>query len=491
MVDVFAGPGGLNEGFSSLVDDRGVPLFQTVGSFEMDQVACQTLRLRAALRHHRRQHGSHPDVYYRFLRGETDIESLRAHTDLEVAFKESEAEVQEMALGPATRTDSSARITEMLHRSSQHYEPWILIGGPPCQAYSIAGRSRRRSDPTFADDEKHVLYREYLEIIRSFRPTVFVMENVKGMLSSQHAGDAIFRRILDDLRSPAPGVQYDVHSFVVPGDDPSPTDFIIRAERFGVPQKRHRVILLGVLRGMGLPTPAALSVQDTVTVRDVIEDLPAIRSKISPRRSDDPDLWSRAREEAWRAAGLEVASQLRVPPVVDERYLPGYESRIQGALATWLTDSAIQGVTLHQSRAHMVSDLHRYGYLSVMAGRGIRPKLHDLPPGLLPNHRNATRADAPFIDRFRVQGWAEPSTTVVSHISKDGHYYIHPDPLQVRSLTVREVARLQTFPDDYFFLGSRTQQYHQVGNAVPPHLARQLGRVVAGLFGRDVGVGRI
>mgnify|MGYP006193163857 CR=1 FL=1 len=122
----------------------------------------------------------------------------------------------------------------------------------------------------------------------------------------------------------------------------------------------------------------------------------------------------------------------------------------------------------------MAKDLMRYGYLAQKATTGERLKLGDLPEELIPNHKNARNADAPFTDRFRVQLAGEPSTTVVSHIAKDGHYYIHPDPVQMRSLSVREAARLQTFPDNYFFVGGRTQQYHQVGNAVPPLLSAQL-----------------
>jgi DNA (cytosine-5)-methyltransferase 1 len=147
-----------------------------------------------------------------------------------------------------------------------------------------------------------------------------------------------------------------------------------------------------------------------------------------------------------------------------------------------LYDDRLTVLTLHEARSHMASDLRRYLYAATFAQEtGRSPKLADFPSNLLPDHQNVEegRSGKMFSDRFRVQLANHVSTTVTSHISKDGHYFIHYDPVQCRSLTVREAARLQTFPDNYFFAGPRTEQYHQVGNAVPPKLAEQIAEIVA------------
>ena len=146
-------------------------------------------------------------------------------------------------------------------------------------------------------------------------------------------------------------------------------------------------------------------------------------------------------------------------------------------LQWWFNDPKLGGVCNHATRSHMLKDIYRYIYAACFAQIHDRsPKLSEYPADLLPEHENAKSGD--FNDRFRVQIYRHPATTVTSHISKDGHYYIHPDPHQGRSLTVREAARLQTFPDNYYFCGNRTQQYAQVGNAVPPLLARQVAEIV-------------
>ena len=154
------------------------------------------------------------------------------------------------------------------------------------------------------------------------------------------------------------------------------------------------------------------------------------------------------------------------------------------ALDDWFADGRLKGVLNHHARTHLKQDLHRYQFAALFAhSQGSYPRLKDFEAygsDLLPDHESAGSGN--FVDRFRVQLPDLPATTVTCHISKDGHYFIHYDPAQMRSLTVREAARIQTFPDNYLFRGSRTAQYHQVGNAVPPYLAQQLAHIVAAVM---------
>lgn len=481
VIDVFAGPGGLNEGFSSIVGSRGVPAFRTAASFEMDPWACETLKLRATFRSLRRGASATPAVYADLVAGRLGLDTFRKHPDVEVHAKEADDEVHRVELGLATRGLSDSIIAERLGDAVGGN--WVLIGGPPCQAYSLAGRSRRTGDPTFKDDHKHVLYREYLHIIEKFEPAAFVMENVKGLLSSKHEGGSIFERIKADLEEPRRGLRYQIRSLVVPveASDLRPADFVIRSEDYGIPQRRHRVILLGIRSDLAARKTGVLTRSDPVTVRDAIGDLPSVRSRVSPLSADSETEWQSARVVAAALSNVPLPNG-DLPPTGSDWIALRRTPQAGGGLGSWLRDSAIRGVSLHEARRHMRGDLERYAYLAYQAEVDNFPKVMELPPSLMPNHRNAARPDAPFADRFRVQRWNAPSTTVVSHIAKDGHYYIHPDPEQMRSLTVREAARLQTFPDNYLFVGNRTQQYHQVGNAVPPLLARQIGELVLELL---------
>ena len=277
--------------------------------------------------------------------------------------------------------------------------------------------------------------------------------------------------------------------------DPDPSDFIVRAEEYGVPQARHRLILLGVADHSS--SPRLLQRQKKVTIEDAIGDLPRLRSGLS-KQMDSGKAWCDALSEIRNASWMrdekigeilrrEIGSLLKG---VDAGLGRGSEwstkaRRVLRAHREWYLDERLLGVCNHSTRSHIREDIHRYFFVSAFARvHGRSPLLNDFPQALLPNHSNVAEAlkKTKFNDRFRVQVAGRPATTVTSHISKDGHYFIHYDPRQCRSLTVREAARLQTFPDNYFFEGPRTQQYHQVGNAVPPYLAHQIANIVADLF---------
>lgn len=538
MVDIFAGPGGLSEGFSRYSDWIGDPStrFRSVLSIEKDEMAVRTLTLRTF---YRQFEGEVPEEYWKVIRGVAPVETLKVFPE----WKTAERHVWKAELGKVAISELHDRIELRLKGA----EDWLLIGGPPCQAYSLMGRARMtgigfdaRSDGETAEstrkerllkfhgDVRHVLYREYLRIIAVHQPTVFVMENVKGILSARLPNadgrpEFMFDRIRGDLKDPWAALEddediaqlramardgrpkYRLQALTTEvgdllGDEPANSDFLIRSEKFGVPQKRHRVIVVGIREDhSGLP--GVLKHAEMTTVRDAIGNMPALRSGISRNADAEPDWLAQrtAAAETLIASGLpedvtKVLQRVRdlesAPSTRGAAYLrsvPG--RRPYSVLDAWLLSPELQGFVQHDSRSHMVSDLARYLFASASTeALGRTPKLGAWPVDLLPKHRNvavdsqgAVQA-VDFADRFKVQAWDEPSSTVTSHIAKDGHYFIHPDPAQNRSLTVREAARIQTFPDDYFFCGNRTEQYHQVGNAVPPLLAVQLARCVAVLF---------
>jgi DNA (cytosine-5)-methyltransferase 1 len=492
IIDIFAGPGGLGEGFSSWRDERGRSRFELALSIEKDAFAHATLRLRAF----RRCFGdTPPEEYNRVLRGEIDWDELKLHHPHEALKAEDESRQIELARGSVTEVRSLIR-----HALPDDDSPWVLIGGPPCQAYSLVGRSRNKGIASYKADLDHrqTLYVEYLQILADHAPPVFVMENVKGLLSAKFNRQRLFDSIRQDLKDPSAALRrenraasylrpkYDIHALVPPSDllGEDPRDFVVRAEQFGVPQRRHRVILLGIRRDLDANNLQSLATS-TVNGRidHVLASLPRVRSGLS-KQADSGHAWlshlRAVRAKKWMGeADVEVRGKIR--ETIDRLSIPA-ASRGSDYVVSRSGDVVLN----HSTRAHIGSDLERYLFASAFASvGGSSPVLSEFPPSLLPAHDNVQRAlsNGLFADRFRVQVAKKPSTTITSHISKDGHYYIHYDPSQCRSLTVREAARLQTFPDDYFFCGPRTSQYQQVGNAVPPALARQIADLVAKLLG--------
>jgi DNA (cytosine-5)-methyltransferase 1 len=509
VVDLFAGPGGLAEGFSSVVAPDGHKPFRIILSVEKERAAHSTLLLRSFLRQFP---NGFPTEYYTFLNNGTKEPDWNSLYPREWQAAEHHALLLELGRKETTGL-LYKRIDEI---RAQYGDNTILIGGPPCQAYSLVGRARNRGIEGYVaeEDPKHFLYRQYIHILQRLRPAAFVMENVTGMLSSSINNEGIFAKVLHDLRSAGGVGGYRLLSLAPPDvqrlefvdSEPRPQDFILRAEEFGLPQARHRVIVTGLRAEFSRlmqkhPNQSILKrPRQQAKIEDVLDGMSRLRSGLS--HNDSPELWAKEIQTAVKTVMLAfnsfpAADRLVLKTRLEEcartlqhesSQLPRTASRpnkvglnCSSALRQWLLDPHLKALRNHETRGHMTPDLARYLFAAIYAEvKGATPKASDFPDVLAPDHKSW--GSGSFNDRFRVQLQGQPSTTITSHISKDGHYFIHPDPTQCRSLTVREAARLQTFPDNYFFKGNRTEQFIQVGNAVPPFLAKQIGEAVFGII---------
>jgi DNA (cytosine-5)-methyltransferase 1 len=507
VIDLFAGPGGLGEGFSKCKATR----FDIAVSIEKDAMAFETLRLRSAHRSLARSGQATRAVWLTW-------DEILASSPWKTAFDELEK-------------SGTLAISEAC--TVGRHEAWKLELGPNNREEASRGiRSRLRpfmSGQRLPDnsegykpenDHRHFLYREYLQVINEFRPAVFIMENVKGILTSRVSDNQMFATIVEDLRRPDVAFGNDTAlEYVLMAlpedveliDDPLPESYIVRAEQYGVPQARHRVVICGVRRDVmeragGIKK---LRKKGPPTVGDVINDLPRLRPELSFRGNGQPwlesfhgsimesaiaDLTIRNEKVGKQVAAAMLRANRQMAKQVDptsgaDRLRTDAKQFIESrSLWKWFRDRPLTLLANHQSRSHMPADLVRYLFVAAHGQvTGVSPRLIDFPISLLPKHKNVNPIDpgsAIFKDRFRVQIANHHSMTITSHIGKDGHAFIHPDPAQCRSLTVREAARLQTFPDSYVFLGNRTSQFSQVGNAVPPYLAQQIAEIVADLLVR-------
>ena len=524
IVDIFAGAGGLSEGFARAG-------FKVALSCEKDEIFCETLKIRHFVNSFKKT--NIPDDYYNFLKGKISLEDLK--TKFPEKFENSDNSVICHTMG----RKSNNLLHEKINQNIGVHKNFILLGGPPCQAYSIAGRSRslgvglngknkEELAKSFYKDERHLLYLEYLEVLAFHKPTIFIMENVKGLMSAKtdHNSDKgnVFDNILNGLREPSQimndlnifkdnnqkkitKVSYNIFSlkdnpdflFKIKDKEINHKEFVIDSSNYGVPQKRERLFIIGIRDDLPCKNSFLLK-SEMNTVRDVIENLPKLRSGLSKAKDNNKNWLNEVKnkfEEAFsdnfnefkflkkNINKLEKSiNQLgRGSNFVKDKIITNGNSK----LLEFLTDKHIDGWIQHQSRSHLTEDIIRYFYCSSLSQiYGYSPKIDKWRGNLeklMPKHKNiklkngrlSTKVHA---DRFKTQVWDKPSSTITSHISKDGHYFIHPDPCQARSLTVREAARLQTFPDNYFFYGNKTEQYIQVGNAVPPYLSFQIANKI-------------
>jgi len=388
FIDLFAGCGGLSEGFYK----QG---FQGLTHVEYDHYACESLRTR--MKHY--------------------------------GYQENEISVLEKDI-----TDKD--IIEQIELEISGKSVDLLIGGPPCQSFSSLGRAK--DDKGMQDDPRNYLFESYEKILNHFKPKIFVFENVTGLLSAKLGNEKTVNIILKKL-----GKDYKLIK--------SPNDMVLNSCDYGVPQVRKRVILIGVRKNIEInPTEIYNGIIKThynpnssdeekkgkkkyATVKDAIYDLPAIKPGEGEKVFDHSI-------SSWN----------------------DYLSKIRSKKDTIILD--------HVSRTHNEKDRKRYYEMS--KNKWTFTDLLEKKPSL--NHIKKRV----FNNSYVVQFWDKPARTIIAHLYKDGNQFIHPDPKQERTITPREAARLQSFPDDFIFEGSRTQQYKQIGNAVPPLMAEAIAKSI-------------
>jgi DNA (cytosine-5)-methyltransferase 1 len=399
-IDLIAGAGGLSEGFIR----EG---FHPVAHVEMNRDACDTLKTRLAFHHLRLK--KKEKTYFSYLQKEISREELWKMIPERLLNSVINEEVSEITI---------KNIFKQIDKCLDNKKVDLIIGGPPCQAYSLVGRSR---DPNrMRGDKRNYLFRYYAEFLNRYRPKCFVFENVLGL---QTAGN---KKYLNEMIQLFSDIGYS-------------TDLkVLNAEEYGVLQKRRRVIIIGIRSKNKFIFPELETRPNNYQIKkDLFYDLP----KLKPGEE------------------LQIAKYTK--PI--NEYLKQTETR-----------NGVNFVTQHITRQHNERDLEIYSIAIDKWLKGKeRLKYDELPARLQTHHKKDI-----FLDRFKVVDPIGHSHTVVAHISKDGHYYIYPDPKQVRSISVREAARIQSFPDDYFFEGGRTAAFRQIGNAVPPLMAQKIAEKI-------------
>jgi DNA (cytosine-5)-methyltransferase 1 len=404
FIDLFAGAGGLSEGFIR----SG---FNPIAHVEMNKDACDTLRTRAV--YHWLIKNGKQKKYYSYLKDE--------RKEKENFWFLAPDEIRNSVINSEISDSSIEGIFSKIDNLANGKEIDVIIGGPPCQAYSVAGRAR---DPKgMKEDPRNFLYKHYVKFLERYKPKMFVFENVPGILSANNG--EFLNKIFEAVKEAG-------YNLAIP-----PNRYL-NAKDFGVLQDRKRVIIVGWKKELNLSYPDFVKQENNFQIQeDLFADLPKLKTG---------------------------EGTLGAVNYVNETTEYLKQSQIRNGL---------DYVTQHIVRPNNENDLEIYKIAVDEWNNGRRLNYATLPKRLI-KHNNLHS----FTNRFQVVNGRGISHTVVAHIAMDGHYYIHPDKHQNRSISVREAARIQSFPDDFFFEGSRTAAFKQIGNAVPPLMAEKIAKKI-------------
>lgn len=371
--------------------------FNPIAHIEMNEDACYTIKTRAAY-HFLRETGK-ADLYFDYIKGKITRDEM---------YRQIPETILDSVLNIEISDNSIKSIFSQIRKFQLGKPVDLIIGGPPCQAYSIVGRHQKEIE----NDPRNKLYIQYGRFLKELKPKAFVFENVPGLLNANKGEH------FKNLKVYFKKLGYEVYHKSLDASD------------YGVLQVRKRVIIIGWLKENDFGFPEIKIFPKKHKVKDVLVDLP----KLKPGEGYKVTKYCHSKNE----------------------YLEMFDLR-----------NGVDFLTQHICRPHNERDLAIYEFaIKKWNTESIRIKYTDLPQELR-THKNMTS----FLDRFKVVDGGGISHTIVAHIAKDGHYYIHPDLEQCRSLSVREAARLQSFPDDFYFEGSRSAAFKQIGNAVPPLMA--------------------
>ncbi|SNR58781.1 DNA cytosine methyltransferase [Lutibacter flavus] len=404
FIDLFSGAGGLSEGFIQ----SG---FNPIAHVEMNKDACDTIKTRTA--YHYLKDNNKVELYYDYLHKRIDRQELWDSIPLNLINSVINKEISKNTLNG---------IFEQVDSQLNGDQVDLIVGGPPCQAYSVAGRAR---DPKgMIGDPRNHLYKYYVEFLKKYKPKMFVFENVPGILSANNG---------DFLKEIFKAVNKAGYKLEIPKKKH------LNSKHFNVLQDRKRVIIIGWKKELDIEYPDFKEVEPIYKIKEsIFSDLPKLKNG---------------------EGSLGVTN---------------YSKPITQYLEKTNIRNGVEFTTQHIARPHNENDLEIYRIaVNLLNKEGKRLNYADLPKRLI-RHKNLNS----FTNRFQVVNPEGVSHTVVAHIAMDGHYYIHPDLKQNRSISLREAARIQSFPDDFFFEGSRTAAFKQIGNAVPPLMAKGIAEKI-------------
>ena len=431
VIDLFAGAGGLTEGFLN----EG---YKFVAHVEKEYWACETLKTRIMFYYLKEKNDL--ETYNKYLKASDDYRKISENR--KIVFKKYpeleeilEKTVLNKKFGDTKRDKDATDINEifkMINDSMKYLGEKkidLIIGGPPCQAYSVIGRSRMKEKVN--EDERNYLFYYYRDIVKKYKPKMFIFENVPGIFTAQEG------KIFDEISKEFEKIGY----ILKIGKKEKREENLQEAVNYGVYQTRKRVILFGVKKGLKYDYPDftkyAEKFNEKISTKNAISDLNNLKDGEGK-----------------------------------DRKLIKYNKPANSEYEEYLRRDSI-GILNHKARKLNERDRKIYALAIEKSKKNEKMYYSELPKELK-THKN----EKSFSDRFKVHGMEEVPHTIVAHISKDGHYNIHPDVKQCRALTVREAARIQSFPDNYLFEGPRTAQYIQVGNAVPPLLSIAIARAL-------------